>query len=84
MCKIYATRISNKYVYIFLEDEENDYFGVKKILIDKFLWAKKFKNVDFLCAVSLPTSVKRDEDDAMCAEYFTDPDIEYSVYDYWL
>ena len=82
MCKIYSTRMSEKYVYISLDDEENSYFGVKKILIDQFLWAKKFKNVDFLCAVSLPTSVERDEDDAMRAKRFKDQDIEYSVYDF--
>lgn len=79
MCKIYSTRKSNKYVYISMEDEENDYGGVKKIRIDKFLWAKKFKNVDFLCAVSLPTTVEKDEDDATIAVPFVDEDITYSV-----
>lgn len=61
-----------------MEDEVSGVGGVKKLPIKKFLWAKKFKNVDFLCAVSLFTTVKRDEDDAMNATYFTDKDITYS------
>lgn len=65
-----------------MDDEERGYGGVKKLSIEKFLWAKKFRNVDFLCAVSLPTTVKRDEDDAMRAVYFTDEDITYSTYEF--
>lgn len=80
MCKIYDTRISDKYVYISMDDEKTGCGGVKKLTIEKFLWAKKFKNMDFLCAVAVPTTVERDEYDAMYAEYFTDEDIEYSVY----
>lgn len=47
MCKIYDTRISDKYVYISMDDEDKNYGGVKKLTIEKFLWAKKFKNMDF-------------------------------------
>ena len=82
MCKIYSTRVSDKYVYISLDDEENSYFGVKKILIDHFVWAKKFRNTDFLCAVSLPTTVERDEYDAMRAKRFKDDDVTYSIYEF--
>lgn len=82
MCKIYDTRISDKYVYISMDDEDKNYGGVKKLTIEKFLWAKKFKNMDFLCAVAVPTTVERDEDDAMRAVYFTDEDITYSVYEF--
>lgn len=82
MCKIYSTRMSDKYVYISMEDEERGYGGAKKLRIDKFLWAKKFKNVDFLCAVSLPTTVEKDEDDVMIAVPFIDNDITYSAYEF--
>ncbi len=79
MCKIYTTRISDKYVYISMEDEKTGCGGVKKLTIEKFLWAKKFKNIDFLCAVAIPTTVERDEDDAMRAVRFKDEDIKYSI-----
>lgn len=81
MCKIYDTRKSSKYVYISLDDEENKYYGVKKLPIEKFNWAKKFQNMNFLSAVSLPTKGSgRDEDDAMVSVYFEDPDITYSEF----
>lgn len=80
MCEIYATRKSDKFVYLSLEDEERNRGGARKIPVEKFEWAKKFRNMDFLSAISLPTKVAKDEDDAMRAVYFTDNDITYSVY----
>jgi len=65
-----------------MDDEDKNYGGVKKLTIEKFLWAKKFKNMDFLCAVAVPTTVERDEDDAMRAVRFRDEDITYSVYEF--
>lgn len=82
MCKIYDTRISDKYVYISMDDDKTGCGGVKKLAIEKFIWAKKFKNMEFLCAVAIPTTVEKDEDDAMRAVYFTDNDIVYSTYDF--
>ncbi len=80
MCEIYATRKSDKYVYLSMEDEKRRRGGARKIPIDQFNWAKKFRNMEFLSAISLPTTVKRDEDDAMRAVRFKDEDIVYSKY----
>lgn len=70
------------YVYISMDDDKTGCGGVKKLAIEKFIWAKKFKNMEFLCAVAIPTTVEKDEDDAMRAVYFTDNDIVYSTYDF--
>ena len=84
MCKIYATRKSSTTVYLELDDEERDYWGVKKLSIPQFEYAKQFKNMDFISAVSKETTVKRDEDDALIAVDFIDPNITYSARDYLL
>ena len=81
MCKIYSTRKSSKYVYIYLEDEKRGIGGARKIRIEDYNWAKKFKNMDFLSAISLPTKDKiRYEDEIMSAVHFIDPDVTYSKY----
>ena len=83
MCEIYGTRKSNKFVYLSLEDDERNWGGARKIPVEKFEWAKKFRNMDFLSAVSLRTTVEKDEDDAMSAVPFIDEDITYSRDPYW-
>lgn len=82
MCDIYFTRRSDKFVYLSLEDKERNWGGARKIPVDKFDWAKKFHNMEFLSAISLPTNTDRDEDDVMRAVYVMDNDITYSVWDW--
>lgn len=82
MCKIFSTRRSSKYVYIHLEDEEQELYGARKIKVEDFEYAKKFQNNSFLAAVSLSTSLK-DETDSMSAIPFRDEDVVYSKM-YWL
>lgn len=82
MCKIFSTRKSSKYVYLHLEDEENELWGARKIRLKDFEYAKKFRNMEFLAAISLSTSEK-DETDSMSAVPFADEDITYSKM-YWL
>jgi len=84
MCEIYGTRKSDKYVYLSMEDEKRRRGGARKIPIDKFHWAKKFRNMEFLSAISLPTRVSKDEDDVMRAIPFVDEDIIYSKYPFWI
>ena len=78
MCKIYATRRSSRFVYIELDDEVNDYYGVKKITPEKFEFARRFGN-DFLNTVSQETTTRRDESDAIKAMPFRDNLIKYSA-----
>ena len=82
MCKIYATRKSDTMVYIELDDEAADFWGVKKLPIPKFEYAKTFRNMDFLGAVAQWTDADRDETDAMLAVPFTDSHITYSARPY--
>ena len=82
MCKIYATRKSAKMVYIELDDETTNFWGVKKLPIQKFEYAKMFHNMDFLSAVAQWTDADRDETDAMLAVPFTDSHITYSARPY--
>ena len=84
MCKIYATRKSLTTVYLELDDEERNYWGVKKMPISQFEYAKQFRNMDFLSAIGKSTDVERDEDDALAAIDFKDPYIAYSPRDYLL
>ena len=78
MCKIYETRKSSSMVYIELRDDDIGYWGVRKLPIDKFDFAKRFGNMQFLSAASIPTHADKDEDDAMLAIPFKDTCIEYS------
>lgn len=78
MCEIYATRKGDKYVYLSMEDTKRGIGGGRKILKEKFEWAKKFHNMEFLSAISLPTTVAKDEDGVMAAVRYVDPDITYS------
>lgn len=85
MCDIFNTRRSAKFVYIHVEDEERNWGGVRKIPVDKFDWAKKFHNMEFLSAISLPTKGDgKDEDDVMTGVNYIDEDIIYSDFDKWL
>ncbi len=78
MCKIYETRRSNKFVYIELDDEATNYYGVKKIAPKKYDFAKKF-GMDFLSLVSKETTIERDENDAITAVPFHDELIPYAT-----
>ena len=82
MCKIYATRKSPSTVYVELEDESLGYWGVRKLSIPKYEYAKKFGNMHFLAIVAKETDADKDEDDVMLAVPFVDKDIQYSRRDY--
>lgn len=61
MCKITRVRVSDKNAYIDIEDEI--LFAVKKMPIDKFRYAEKFGNADFIERISIDTT-DRDFNDA--------------------
>ena len=65
MCNIRRVRLSKKAAYVDIEDEL--LYVVKKLPIDKFHYAEKFGNPDFINMVSSITS-DRDFDDAWNAQ----------------
>ena len=76
MCKIINTRKTSSMVYIEIDDGE--YWGVKKMPIEKFNFAKQFGNTDFLGQVGQWTT-DRDFNASATAVPFIDPSVQYSV-----
>lgn len=79
MCKIFDTRRNRRSNTVFIHVEDEEGIGIKKLSANQFDYAKRFKNSDFLNAVSRWTD-DRDMENSYYAEFFTDPDIKYSAY----
>lgn len=79
MYDIYKTRLSNKTKRVYILFENPDHFGVRRLSLEQFNFAKKFHNNDFLIEVAHDTN-DRDVDDSYYAKEFIDPDITYSEY----
>jgi hypothetical protein len=79
MCKIFDTRRNCKTGTVFIHVEDEEGIGIKKLSVNNFNYAKSFKNSDFLNAVSSQTD-DRDMENSYYAEFFIDPDVEYSDY----
>ena len=79
MCDIISTRKNSRYVFIEVSDDHDDLWGVKRMRPAAFEFAKKFRNKDFLVAAAEWTKDDdRRDDGAYEAEYFEDPDVEYT------
>ena len=76
MVKILNTRKTEKTVFLGIDD--GTHCGARKLSIDKYKYAKSFKNPDFLAAVSKRTTVKKDLRESLKARSFVDKDIQYS------
>ncbi len=79
MCDIYTTRLNPKSKRVYILFENPDHFGVRRLSLEQFNFAKKFHNNDFLVEVAHPTD-DRDINDSYYSEEFIDPDITYSEY----
>ena len=76
VCKIISSRKTAKTV--FLEVDDGEYWGLKKISVKDFDFAKSFRNNELLGMVSRWTT-DRDFNDSAKATPFVDPMISYSL-----
>ena len=76
VCKIISSRKTSRMV--FLEVDDGEYWGLKKISVEDFDFAKSFRNNELLGMVSRWTT-GRDFHDSVKATPFVDPMISYSL-----
>ncbi|MBR2215768.1 MAG: hypothetical protein IJ849_08440 [Selenomonadaceae bacterium] len=76
MCKIISTRKTPSVV--FLEVDDGEFWGVKKLSVRNFDFAKSFHNSEFLGEVSRWTT-DRDFNASATATTFVDPMVNYAT-----